>query len=188
MKLILMWIVCPELNMLDATLMTITAAHTAAHRPFLQRVLFWGCFSDDGGQGPLVFINGTMNSERYKQTLGEHLRPYQAEHFPNRDDIFQQDNAPCHQSRSSVAFLQQNGITTLPWPPYSPDLNLIENLWGYMKKIIHRRGFTTKSDLIAAVNDLWHSEELREQCSRLCDSMSDRIKACILNKGGYTSY
>jgi len=29
------------------------------------------------------------------------------------------------------------------WPPYSPDMNLIENLWGYLKLELHWRYLDT---------------------------------------------
>jgi transposase len=47
-----------------------------------------------------------------------------------------QDNAPCHTSRAFKAFLQRNSIKFLEWPPYSPDLNTIENIWQWMKLVL----------------------------------------------------
>jgi transposase len=108
--------------------------------------------------------------------------------FPNGGEIFQQDNAPCHQSRSTMAFLEEHNINTMPWPPYSPDLNIIENLWGVMKRKIHRKPYTGQETLIEAVQELWSSQEIQDMTIRLCDSMPTRIAACINSRGGYTSY
>jgi transposase len=107
--------------------------------------------------------------------------------FSNGGKIFQQDNAPCHQSHSTIAYLEEHNINTMPWPPYSPDLNIIENLWGVMKRKIYRKPYTSQETLIEAVQELWSSQEIQDMTIRLCDSMPTCIAACINRRGGYTS-
>jgi transposase len=45
-----------------------------------------------------------------------------------------QHNAPCYNANSIMAFLASKNVEMIQWPPYSPDLNPIENLWGLMKR------------------------------------------------------
>jgi transposase len=103
-----------------------------------------------------------MKSWNYIQTFEEYLRLYRVICFPQGGEIFQQDNAPCHQSRSTMAFLEEHNINTMPWPPFSPHLNIIENLWGVIKRKIHRKSYTCQETLIEAVQELWSSQEIQD--------------------------
>lgn len=46
--------------------------------------------------------------------------------------VFIQDNAPCHVAKSNYTTFREWGLLVLPWPPNSPDLNVIENAWSVM--------------------------------------------------------
>jgi hypothetical protein len=93
---------------------SITNQPTVSHRAFHGRLLFWGCISGSSDPDPLVFINGTMKSLNYVQTLEEYLLLYHVICLPNGGKIFQQDNTLCHQSLSTMAFLEEHNINTIP--------------------------------------------------------------------------
>lgn len=50
---------------------------------------------------------------------------------------FLHDNAKIHTAGVTSTWLVNNNIRLLKIPPYSPDLNGIENVWPYLKKNIY---------------------------------------------------
>jgi hypothetical protein len=71
--------------------------------------------------------------------------------------LFQQDNAAIHTTRLTKTFFQENGIPLLPHPACSPDLNPIENVWGWMARNVYINGkqFATVNDLRDAIFTTW---------------------------------
>ena len=47
-----------------------------------------------------------------------------------------QDGAPGHKGGKTQAEIKKRKILKIFWPPYSPDLNLIEKIWDWMKDYI----------------------------------------------------
>lgn len=130
-----------------------------------------------------------MNATKYRDVLNDHLLPFLVENYPNGDFIYQQDNAPCHKAQLTRDFLNGKDVRTLDWPPYSPDLAPIENLWAIVKRKIHCQSITTKNALLARLDQIWkHDDDVQAACSALVESMPRRIKACIDSKGGPIKY
>jgi len=51
--------------------------------------------------------------------------------------IFQQDNAPIHNSRVVKSFILSQNVNIITWPPYSPDLNVIENAGFWLTRKVY---------------------------------------------------
>ncbi|KAF2690711.1 hypothetical protein K458DRAFT_287416, partial [Lentithecium fluviatile CBS 122367] len=50
-----------------------------------------------------------------------------------------QDNSRIHRAKNTEAWFKRNKISLFPHPPYSPDLNPIENIWSILKDRLNKR-------------------------------------------------
>jgi hypothetical protein len=92
--------------------------------------------------------------------------------------------------------IKELGVEIMTWPPYSPDLNLIKNLWSLMKAEMYRLHpelehapdtEDTKYALIKATKEAWQDiDDL--VLHRLSVTMPHRVKAVIEADGWYTKY
>lgn len=151
----------------------------------------WGAVTAEG-LGPLVRLESRFNGEAYCSILDDVLFPYLlGGPFPDSDFILQHDNSPIHKSKKVAAFLELRDIAVLEWPAQSPDLNVIENVWGVMKSAMTGRqlhGLSADVPWIV-VQEEW--ERLRSNaslCRSLYRSLQNRMKAVINAGGEPTSY
>lgn len=87
-----------------------------------------------------------------------------------------------------MKYFKDKKISCLEWPVNSPDLNLIENLWAFVKPRLRKIDCTTKIKLIEAVIQIWFwDQQIIESCKKL-DSMLKRVQEVIKTKGGHISY
>ena len=120
-----------------------------------------------------------MNSDKYIEILKIHLLKL-IDINKDKNLLFQQDNAPCHTSLSSVRFFAENKIEVMYWPPNSPDLNPIENIWNILKRRIGNVIIKNKNELINIVKN--EAEKIStEIVNNLIKSMDNRIEE-LFNK------
>ena len=87
--------------------------------------------------------NITIDSLEYQRILAEGFLPH-----INIGEIFQQDNALCHTSRSSMKFWEDHQVCYISdWPAQSPDLNIIEPMWKQLKDRLSNHSAKTLEDL-----------------------------------------
>ena len=132
----------------------------------------------------------TINSAVYRdQILLRPLQQFQEEAFESIDiPVVMEDNAPVHK-KVCIPVRTELGMQILDWPPNSPDLNLIENIWSYMKEIIAKNYATISSaeEMKRIVKRMWDNFKDREW-DKLIESLPERMAAVIASKGGSTRY
>ena len=69
------------------------------------------------------------------------------------------------------------------WPPYRPDLNPIENLWGIVKRNLYGQHAVNKLSTIGPkFIEEWNKTD-NEICKKLIKSMRKRMQQVISLKG-----
>lgn len=154
-------------------------------------IMVWGCVSRFGVHD-IECLEGSIDGPRYISVLKDNIIPIKNDYFKSDHFIFQQDNAPVHNSQVVQKFLENHKIQVINWPPYSPDINIMENIWFYLKEeLIKLNVAHSKKELWLNVGitmeQMWTSE-MTKKANDLYESLPDRMEAIIKAKGGNTMY
>lgn len=160
--------------------------YTVEKRKHAPKVHVWACFSASGVGGIHVFTEN-LEKKLMAWILQKHLIKSAHKLWPTGQWWFQQDNDPKHSSRLVQSWLDKAGVDRIEWPPYSPDLNPIENLWADLKKRVEKYNATKEDELEEAVKTEWTATDT-ETCAKLVDSMPDRLSRVLEYQGGPTGY
>jgi hypothetical protein len=159
--------------------------------------MFWAAFGY-GLRTTLVPMDGDSASARggvtarvYREVLSRHLPP-----ILGAFSIFMHDNAPIHTAHIIRDWLREHGVEVMEWPPYSPDLNPIENIWALLKAEMYRlypellgmqNNAQTLERLIQCAITTWDTFE-EDIMNRVLDTMPHRVDAVLKANGWYTKY
>ena len=89
--------------------------------------------------GTIKIVDGTIDRHKYIEILENNLWPVIAQHFPNKNFLFQDDNAHKHRVRDVENYKARNNVHSISWPAQSPDLNIIENVYLKLKRGLQHR-------------------------------------------------
>lgn len=97
-----------------------------------------------------AIIMPAANSE----AMSEHLKEIATQVAPGAHAVLVCDGAGWHQRGERLTV--PDNITLLPLPPYSPELNPMENVWDYLRgNKLSRRVWNSYEDIVAACTDAW---------------------------------
>ncbi len=132
-----------------------------------------------------VIINGVVNAETHEALVMECERLDAKEAilllqkgespYPDADSIqIITDNAGCYRAREVMEYLKTSRINLEYLPPYSPNLNLIERLWKFMRKhVLYNRYYPTFESF---------RSELLFFFERLSEEFSDSLRSLLTLK------
>ena len=151
-------------------------------------IMVWGCLCFHG-VGTLCQVEGNINSDKYIDILDTNLWPVIVRHFPDGAYLFQDDNAPVHRSRITQEYIARNRIKNMSWPAQSPDINIIENIWLYIKRKLQSRihNINSSDELFQHTLQIWQDINLN-YVRNLYNSIPRRIQQVIRLKGHLTKY
>jgi transposase len=102
----------------------------------------------DGMVAPGVF-DGPINGETFLAYVEQVLLP-----VLRRGDVVIMDNLGSHKSAAVRQRIEAAGASLLYLPPYSPDLNPIEQAFSKLKTMLRSRAARTLDTLWTAIGDL----------------------------------
>ena len=136
-----------------------------------------------GFRSHLQFCENSVGYIEYGRILHRSGVFDQADEFYGKGSyIFQQDGAPAHTARKTISWLRRKTRLLRHWPANSPDLNVIENIWGIMKAGVRVENPKTTDELKAVLTQIW---DLITQSTidKLCNSFRYRLNLVVLHNG-----
>jgi transposase len=147
-------------------------------------IMVWAAIGYNG-KSEIAFISNKMDSGDYQNVMQQYLLPV-AQTISGPGWIYQQDNAKIHTSNSTMTWLKRKKVRYIDWPACSPDLNIIENLWGILARRVYQNGrqYNNISELKQAIVREWDKIEINE-VRILYDSMLQRVAKVATNGGRF---
>jgi transposase len=123
-----------------------------------QTSTFIAALRHDGVEAPWL-LDGPMNGEAFLEYIRAVLGPTLAP-----GDIVVADNLSSHKVAGVREAIETRGATLLFLPPYSPDLNPIENFFAKLKALLRKASLRTFDGLLLSLSDILHAVSTQE-CS-----------------------
>lgn len=98
------------------------------------------------GMGPSMAVEGSTNKEVFEVYVEHFLAPTLKE-----GQVVVMDNLSAHKGERARKLIEERGCQLLYLPPYSPDLNPIEEAFSKVKRLLRVIGARTKEALVEAI-------------------------------------
>lgn len=138
----------------------------------------------------LIFVEPgvKVNGAYYRDVLlAQHMLPA-IKHVSGGYFTFQQDSAPAHRARETIALLSRETpdfISPQLWPPNSPDLNPVDyQIWSVLEERVYRSRIRDIDHLRARLVEEW---QLLDHIiiDRAIKQWRPRLRSCVRERGGH---
>ena len=77
----------------------------------------------------------------------------------------------------------------MEWPANSPDLNLMENLWGILCRTVYADGkqYNNVGELRTSIISVWENVNVSVM-QKLVNNICDRVLKLVVKQGSFTGY
>lgn len=99
------------------------------------------------GMGPSMAVEGATTKEVFETYVEHFLAP-----ALRQGQVVVMDNLGAHRPKRVRELIEERGCELVYLPPYSPDLNPIEEAFSKVKNILRRIGARTKEMLVEAMS------------------------------------
>jgi hypothetical protein len=143
------------------------------------------------GKSSIVFIEpkSKINADYYcKHVLTSYLRDIRA--ISGRNFTFQQDGAPAHRAKHTIAYLQAESVNFIEpdmWPANSPDQTPMDySIWEALSSKVYVPGEKIEniSQLRERIVTGWN-ELSQRYIDRCIDEWRPRLTTCVQQNGGH---
>jgi transposase len=142
------------------------------------------------------FFQGGLDAASYVKIVKTKLMSKVSKYFGEDEWLLQADGDPAHTAKRTVEELEElgesRGFSLLAWPPHSPDLNPVENVFAQLKDMVSKapipRNTAELQELVASKIEVLNAEENRFYFQHLYDSMPRRCFQVIEARGLPTKY
>lgn len=151
------------------------------------KVNLWGYISEE--KCDVFLVPNKFKSGDYKTLMEISFLPEIRKVKPNF--IYMQDNASIQKAAIVTDYFKEQQLDVLNWPPRSPDLNLIENVWAEMQRLVNKRLLKNrirKSEQLFILCKECFAIACVKMIPKLYESLPKRLQQVIINRGERTRY
>lgn len=138
-------------------------------------IMVWGCVGYNYKSELIIFPSKKDDNDGNLRTFRLDAASYVrrclssvAKDLVSGKKIFQQDGARSHAAKSTKAYLSRKRIEWLQdWPPYCPDLNMIEYVWKDLAEAVGAMCPLNAEELVRCAKKAWE-EMPQEKINRHC--------------------